>query len=331
MTSTFARAVVRFAPSPNGYLHLGHAYSAVMNGLLARETGGRLLLRMENIDTTRCRPEFERAIGEDLGWLGLAFERPVRRQSDHFHDYAEALRRLERRGLIYPCFCTRGDIMTAVAGRPDWPSDPDGTPLYPGTCKHLSPERRAQRFAAGERASYRLDMEEALRQLAAAPGGARLGWGEYRGGTILREEPATPAVWGDAVLSRRDIATSYHVAVVVDDSSQGVTDVVRGEDLFMATHLHRLLQALLELPAPNYHHHAVLRDGSGQKLSKSLRAKSLRAFRQDGLSREAVLARIGLPQFADGPGVLARGSRDGSSIEAAARETPPPPPSGLPP
>ncbi len=304
MTSTFARTVARFAPSPNGYLHLGHAYSALMNGLLVKDTGGRLLLRMENIDTTRCRPEFERAILDDLGWLGLSWERPVRRQSDHFHDYAEALRRLERRGLIYPCFCTRGDIMAAVAGRPNWPSDPDGTPLYPGSCKHCSAERRAQRFAAGERASYRLDMDRALQVLCDTPGGGGLTWGEYRGGTHRFEEQATPAIWGDAVLSRRDIATSYHVAVVVDDASQGVTDVVRGEDLFMATHLHRLLQVLLELPAPNYHHHAVLRDGSGQKLSKSLRAKALRAFRQEGHSREAVMARIGLPRL--GAGVLAK-------------------------
>jgi glutamyl-Q tRNA(Asp) synthetase len=292
MTSSFARTVVRFAPSPNGYLHLGHAYSALMNGKLAAETGGRFLLRMENIDTTRCRPEFEAAVLEDLAWLGLTWERPVWRQSDHFRDYADALARLERRGLVYPCFCTRGDIMAAVAARPNWPSDPDGTPLYPGTCKHLSPERRAQRFAAGERASYRLDMERAM-----AAVDHPLSWTEYRGGSQPFEERATPAIWGDAVLSRRDIATSYHVAVVVDDASQGVTDVVRGEDLFMATNLHRLLQALLDLPPPNYHHHALLRDSAGQKLAKSLRAKPLRAFRQEGFTRAEVLQRIGLPNW----------------------------------
>ena len=214
------------------------------------------------------------------------------RQSDHFKDYSDALKRLERRGLIYPCFCSRGDIMAAVSSRPNWPSDPDGTPLYPGTCKFLSAERRAQRFAAGERASYRLDMDRAV-----AAVGHKLTWNEFRGGSQRFEEEATPASWGDAVLSRRDIATSYHVAVVVDDASQGVTDVVRGEDLFMATNLHRLLQALLDLPAPNYHHHALLRDSAGQKLAKSLRAKPLRTFKQEGQTRDTVLGRIGLPRF----------------------------------
>ena len=292
MTSSFVKTVVRFAPSPNGYLHLGHAYSALMNAIVARETGGRMLLRMENIDTTRCRPEFEASIKEDLGWLGIAWDEPIRRQSDHFADYAEALDRLERRGLVYPCFCSRGDIMAAVASKPSWPLDPDGTPLYPGTCKHMTRSARAQRFASGERASYRLDMERAL---AAVDAGAALTWSEFRDGARRVEERATPAVWGDAVLSRKDIATSYHIAVVVDDAAQGVTDVVRGEDLFMATSLHRILQALLDLPAPNYRHHALLRDAAGQKLSKSLRAKPLRTYRQDRHSVESVLTRIDLP------------------------------------
>jgi glutamyl-Q tRNA(Asp) synthetase len=291
MTSSFNRTVVRFAPSPNGYLHLGHAYSALMNALVARETGGRMLLRMENIDTTRCRPEFETAIREDLGWLGISWEEPARRQSDHFSDYAEALERLERRGLVYPCFCSRGDIMAAVAPRPSWPLDPDGTPLYPGTCKHMSASERTRRFASGERASYRLDMERAV-----STAGTDLNWSEFRDGARRVEEQAAPTIWGDAVLSRKDIATSYHIAVVVDDAAQGVTDVVRGEDLFMATSLHRILQALLDLPPPNYRHHALLRDASGQKLSKSLRAKPLRTFRQDRYSVETVLSRIGLPK-----------------------------------
>lgn len=291
MTSSFSRTVVRFAPSPNGYLHLGHAYSALMNALVARETGGRMLLRMENIDTTRCRPEFEAAIREDLSWLGVIWDEPVRRQSEHFADYTEALERLERQGLVYPCFCSRGDIMSAVATRPTWPLDPDGTPLYPGTCKHMSLTERARRFAAGERASYRLDMERAL-----AIAGNELSWSEFREGAQRVEERAMPAVWGDAVLSRKDIATSYHIAVVVDDAVQGITDVVRGEDLFMATSLHRILQVLLDLPAPNYRHHRLLRDASGQKLSKSLRAKPLRTFRQDRYSVESVLARIGIPK-----------------------------------
>jgi glutamyl-Q tRNA(Asp) synthetase len=301
MTSSFSRPVLRFAPSPNGYLHLGHAYSAMMNDLIVRETGGRLLLRMEDIDTARCRPEFEAAIKDDLAWLGMRWEEPVRRQAEHFSDYAAALERLEARGLVYPCFCSRGDIMAAVAQKPHWPRDPDGTPLYPGLCKHLRPQARRHRFEAGEKASYRLDVARAL---AVLPAGLahKLSWSEFRGGAVQHEEIACPAIWGDAVLARKDIATSYHVAVVVDDALQGITDVVRGEDLFMATSLHRLLQVLLDLPAPCYHHHSLLRDMSGQKLSKSLRAKPLRTLRQDGLSPEAVLVKIGLPHSVTGRG-----------------------------
>ncbi len=310
MTSSVHRTIVRFAPSPNGYLHLGHAYSALMNALVARETGGRMLLRMENIDTARCRPEFETGIREDLAWLGVAWDTPVRRQSDHFADYAEAMERLERRGLVYPCFCSRGDIMAAVAGRASWPADPDGTPLYPGTCKHLSPGQRRRRLDSGERASMRLDMEAAVAALrvptAASPAGPPLGWTEYRGGAERRREQAEPTLWGDAVLARKDIGTSYHIAVVVDDAAQGVTDIVRGEDLFMATSLHRLLQALLGLPAPDYHHHGLLVDGTGQKLSKSLRAKPLRTYRQDGYSVAGVLERIDLPRTVMGTALVPR-------------------------
>ena len=293
MTTTFTRTVVRFAPSPNGHLHLGHAYSALMNQLIARETAGRLLVRMEDIDTTRCRPEFEAAICEDLAWLGLAWERPVRRQSEHLADYAAALENLERRALVYPCFCSRGDIMAVVSPRPSWPTDPDGTPLYAGTCKHMSPKERERRLAAGEKASYRLDMERALRATDQSPT-----WTEYRERGAPVAQAASPAVWGDAVLARKDIATSYHIAVVVDDAAQGITDVVRGEDLFQATSLHRMLQDLLDLPAPAYHHHHLLRDGAGQKLAKSMRAKSLRSFRQEGRTREEVLARICPPERA---------------------------------
>ena len=294
MTRTLPqKTAVRFAPSPNGHLHLGHAYSALMNQLVARETGGRLLMRMEDIDSTRCRPEFESAICEDLGWLGFEWEVPMRRQSEHLAEYTAALDDLERRGLVYPCFCSRGDIMSGVAPRPSWPCDPDGTPLYAGTCKQLTASQRERRMAAGEKASYRLDMDRALRV-----GGYGLTWNEYREGAEAAEEDATPNVWGDAVLARKDIATSYHIAVVVDDAAQGVTDVVRGEDLFAATSLHRMLQDLLDLPAPSYHHHTLLRDGAGQKLSKSLRAKSLRAYRQEGVSADEVRAKIGLPERA---------------------------------
>lgn len=285
MTRSFSNQTFRFAPSSNGYLHLGHAYSALLNFDLARATGGRMLLRIEDIDIDRCRPEFEQAIYEDLDWLGLSWETPVRRQSQHFDAYAGALERLRARKLVYPCFCSRGEIMASVAGKPDWPRDPDGSPLYPGVCKHLSEAERNRRLASGRQPALRIDMTAALKAV-----GRPLGWRERRAGGANddgREVRAEPALWGDGVLARKDIQTSYHVAVVFDDALQGVSDVVRGEDLFMATHLHRLLQALLDLPAPSYHHHALLRDATGQKLSKSLRAKSLRALRQEGLSPAA--------------------------------------------
>ncbi len=285
MTRGFSGRTFRFAPSSNGYLHLGHAYSALLNFDMAQASGGRMLLRTEDIDVDRCRREFEQAIYEDLDWLGLSWELPVRRQSEHFSDYAAVLDSLRSRGLTYPCFCSRGEIMAAVAGRPDWPRDPDGSPLYPGLCKHLSQAERARRLASGRHAAQRLDMATALAKVS--PG---LGWREWRASGARgnrREVLAEPALWGDAVVARKDIQTSYHIAVVMDDALQGVTDVVRGEDLFMATHLHRLLQALLDLPEPSYHHHKLLRDASGQKLSKSLRAKSLRALRQEGLAPAA--------------------------------------------
>jgi glutamyl-Q tRNA(Asp) synthetase len=286
MTWSFARRVFRFAPSTNGYLHIGHAYSALVNFEMARATGGRLLLRIEDIDLERCRPEFEQAVYTDLGWLGLAWEQPVRRQSEHFSDYRQALARLARRGLTYPCFCSRGDIVHAVAGT-DWPKDPDGSPLYPGTCKRLSQEERKRRLAAGRAAAIRIDMTAAVAEI-----GFALGWREFRSGSVSQDMVAAPMLWGDAVLARKDIPTSYHLSVVIDDALQDVTDVVRGEDLLAATSLHRLLQVLLDLPAPSYHHHALLRDASGQKLSKSLRATPLRALRQDGLSPASVREKL---------------------------------------
>jgi glutamyl-Q tRNA(Asp) synthetase len=296
MTRSFSNQTFRFAPSSNGFLHLGHAYSALLNFDLARATGGRMLLRIEDIDLDRCRPEFEQAIYEDLDWLGISWEVPVRRQSQHFDVYAAALDRLRADKLIYPCFCSRGEIMASVAGKPDWPRDPDGSPLYPGLCKHLSEAERKRRLASGRPAAQRIDMAAALKAV-----GFPLGWREARGAGADadgRDMTANPALWGDAVLARKDIQTSYHIAVVLDDALQGVSDVVRGEDLFMATHLHRLLQALLDLPAPSYHHHGLLRDASGQKLSKSLRAKSLRALRQEGLSPGAARNMLGSESIA---------------------------------
>jgi glutamyl-Q tRNA(Asp) synthetase len=288
MTSSFTRPVFRFAPSPNGYLHLGHAYSALLNYEMARATDGRFLLRIENIDLTRCRPEFEQAIYEDLSWLGIAWEKPVRRQSDHFPDYAAALNALAARNLIYPCFCSRSDILNAVAERPGWPRDPDGTPLYPGTCKRLLAVERDLRLAAGEQAAWRIDLAQALTQA-----GDELSWSEFGNGTEARDVHAEPQLWGDALLARKDIPASYHIAVVVDDAVQGVTNVVRGEDLFKATSVHRLLQALLGLPTPFYHHHKLLRDASGQKLAKSLRAKSLRSLRDEGQTPAQVRDHLG--------------------------------------
>ncbi|MGH6836519.1 MAG: tRNA glutamyl-Q(34) synthetase GluQRS [Methylocella sp.] len=297
MTRSFTNRVFRFAPSSNGYLHLGHAYSALLNFDMARAAGGRFLLRIEDIDIERCRFELEQAIYEDLGWLGLAWETPVRRQSEHFSDYASALAKLSAQGLTYPCFCTRGEIMQAVAGRIGWPRDPDGSPLYPGICKQLSRQEQQRRIAAGQPAALRIDMEAAI-----AKAGRGLAWREMGHAAQTLEVAAEPALWGDTALARKDIPASYHIAAVVDDALQGVTDVVRGEDLFLATSLHRLLQTLLDLPAPAYRHHALLRDASGQKLSKSSRAKSLRALRQDGLSPAALQERLWSdPILAGGP------------------------------
>ena len=289
MTRSFVKHVFRFAPSPNGYLHLGHAFSAVMNYEMAAATSGTLLLRIEDIDRERCRPEFEQAIYEDLHWLGLDWEMPVRCQSDHFDDYGEALQQLERRGLLYPCFCSRGDVMQAVTNHLDWPRDPDGSPLYPGTCRNLSPQERRRRLAEGRPAAYRLDMSAALAEV-----GREIGWREYGGTAQGREVAAEPQLWGDVVLARKDVPASYHISVVVDDALQGVTNVVRGEDLFMATSLHRLLQVLLDLPSPCYHHHELLRDSAGRKLSKSLRAKALRLLRHEGVTPARVKRQLGL-------------------------------------
>jgi len=300
------RRVFRFAPSPNGYLHLGHAYSALLNFALARACGGRFLLRVEDIDRARAKPEFEAAIYEDLAWLGLAWESPVRHQSEHFDDYATALERLDALGLLYPCTCTRGEI--AAAAGPYAPHDPDGAPLYPGTCrgKPRGPAREVLREGG---VALRLDMRkalallgfppslrvegEAIQESEAAPGLLRsarnddaLTWREFGVGDVL----ARPEQWGDVVLARKDTPASYHLAVTVDDALQGVTDVVRGADLFHATGIHRLLQFLLELPAPDYRHHALLRDAGGEKLAKSRLSKPLSEFRSEGVEPGSIRA-----------------------------------------
>jgi glutamyl-Q tRNA(Asp) synthetase len=291
--SVMSRPVFRFAPSPNGYLHLGHALSALLNSDMAKAADGRLLLRIEDIDASRCRPEFEAAIYDDLAWLGLAWEAPVRRQSEHFDAYRSALETLEGRGLLYTSFESRAEIARLVGEREakgPWPRDPDGAPLYPGGSQMLSLAERRRRIAAGEPFSLRLDTKAAI--AAVGP----LGWSETGAGPAGQtgNVAADPAAWGDVVLARKDVPTSYHLAVVVDDALQGVTHVVRGEDLFWATSLHRLLQALLALPAPVYHHHRLIRDEDGRKLAKSTRATALRALRARGLVRDDIRRMVGL-------------------------------------
>ena len=275
--------VFRFAPSPNGYLHLGHARSALLNHDLARASGGRFLLRIEDIDPLRSKPEFAAAIEEDLAWLGLQWERPVRVQSRHMADYAAALDVLDTRGLLYPCICTRGEILRAADARKNWPRDPDGAPHYSGVCRALAPDARARRVAAGAPYALRLDMAKAL---VGAP--ALAGWRETAADGKAQIIVANPALWGDVVLARKDVPVSYHLAVVVDDALQGVTHVVRGQDLYAATHLHRLLQYLLSLPAPQYRHHALILDDGGAKLAKSRLSKPLRQLRAEGASPDDI-------------------------------------------
>jgi glutamyl-Q tRNA(Asp) synthetase len=274
------RAIVtRFAPSPTGLLHLGHAYSALVAWRAAREAGGRFLLRLEDIDRTRCRPEFAAAILEDLTWLGLDWDGPARVQSEHFADYEAALDRLDAAGLIYPCFCTRAAIAAEIARAGTAPHGDHGS-LYPGTCRALATEERLRRIMSGESFALRLDVAKALAQRAP------LKWEEEGHGTITAE----PQRLGDVVLARKDVPTSYHLAVTVDDALQGVTLVTRGADLFAATHIHRLLQALLELPTPRYRHHALLTDPSGRRYAKRDKALTLRALREAGRTPAEVRA-----------------------------------------
>ncbi len=274
--------VTRFAPSPTGYLHLGHAYSALFAEARARESGGRFLLRIEDIDQGRCRPEFEDAILQDLDWLGLGWETPVRRQSEHMEDYAQALERLD--GLLYPCFCTRKEINEEIAEAARAPHGPDG-PLYPGTCRDMDPAGRARLMAAGKPYALRLDMGRAM---AAVPG---LTWRDRERGTAC----ADGRPFGDVVLARKDTPTSYHLAVTIDDHLQGVTLVTRGQDLYAATHVQRLLQGLLGLDTPGYHHHRLLGGPSGRRLAKRDQSLSIRALRRSGKSAAEVRALAGHP------------------------------------
>jgi glutamyl-Q tRNA(Asp) synthetase len=281
--------VTRFAPSPTGFLHLGHAYSALTACRAAKEAWGRFLLRIEDIDQGRCRPEFEAAIYEDLAWLGLDWEAPVRRQSEHFGEYAAALERLKTNGLVYRCFKTRKEILDDIASAPHLRPDGPEAPAYRGA--PFATAEEASLLAAGAPYAWRLSLAAARERLGAAY--ARLSFREEIGGA-LREVAARPEMFGDAVIARKDAGTSYHLASVHDDALQGVTHVIRGEDLAAAAHLHRLLQALLDWPAPTYRHHRLITDTQGKRLAKRDKGATLRALREGGATREDVLAMIGI-------------------------------------
>ncbi len=301
-----SRPVFRFAPSPNGPLHLGHALAALTAYRAAETAGGRFLLRIEDIDTTRCRAEYEAAIHDDLAWLGLDWEKPVRKQSEHFDDYRQALDRLQAMGLLYTCYASRSEIAADIAAREvvsgqSWPRDPDGAAHVPKDV--LDAREVAKRAAAGAPFSLRLDMAAALERV---PG--PLHWLESGTGPEgeTGEVRADPAAWGNVVLARKDIPTSYHIAVVIDDELQEITHVVRGHDLYHATSVHRLLQELLDLPAPIYRHHRLLNDPAGRKLSKSDGDTGLGALRRRGLTAAEIVDLVGLVSDRETPATAPR-------------------------
>ena len=279
--------VTRFAPSPTGYLHLGHAYSAAFAHKRARQAHGRFLLRMEDLDPVRARPEFEAAICEDLAWLGLAWDGPVLRQSERFPAYRTALERLEADGLLYPCFCTRTEIAAEIARAVEAPHGPEGA-HYPGTCRALGADERKARIASGATYAMRLDA------VAAAARIPRLSFHEEGSGPNGEHGTITvdPLLFGDVVLARKDAPASYHLAVVIDDAHQGVTHVTRGNDLFTAAHIQRVLQALLGLEAPAYAHHKLILAANGRKFSKRDQSVTLRGLRAMGETPEQIRARI---------------------------------------
>ena len=291
MSSRPVPSVFRFAPSPNGEMHLGHALSALIGYERAQMLGGRFLVRIEDIDTGRSRAQFVAGIFADLAWLGIAWEEPVVFQSQRMPAYGAAARRLEEMGLLYPCFATRAEIEAAAAGGP---ADPDGAPLYPGLFRGRDAREVARRKAAGEPFALRIDMGAAISVAAARLGGAPLVFTEHDEDGRPQEIAARPERWGDAVIVRKDVPASYHLAVVVDDAWQGVTHVTRGRDLYAATDLHRLLQLLLDLPAPIYQHHRLVTDAHGRKLAKSARDTSLRSLRESGATPADIRLMVGL-------------------------------------
>lgn len=276
--------VLRFAPSPNGRLHLGHALSALVTWQAAEIVGGTVLLRIEDIDVTRCKPEFTEAIFEDLKWLGLTWPEPVLIQSERFELYAEAANRLRQRDLIYPCFCSRADIASKAAD-----TDPDCAPIYPGTCKHLSNAERIERLERGDPVQFRLHTDRAIEEAGMLTFTVI--------GPTLRDRPqiryARPQRWGDVVLQRKDIGTSYHLSVVVDDAAQNVTHITRGRDMEAATDIHVLLQMLLGFSTPTYHFHRLLLGDDGQKLAKSKNSKTLADLRSEGWTAEDIRKAVG--------------------------------------
>jgi glutamyl-Q tRNA(Asp) synthetase len=276
------RPVLRFAPSPNGELHLGHALSAWIGSDMARRLGGRFLLRIEDIDLARCREAYITQMFEDLRWLGISWEEPVLRQSERFATYGRASDMLLKLGLLYPCFATRSEIAEATKADPE-ALDPEGAPLYPGLHKHLAPEEIAARLARKEPFALRFHMDRALDSLEQITGSRRVTFTELDADGAPTRIERDPAAWGDAAVVRKDVPASYHLAVTIDDAAQGVTHVTRGRDLFEATSLHRLLQVLLGLREPLYHHHPLLNDAAGRKLSKSDRDTSLRELREAGV------------------------------------------------
>jgi glutamyl-Q tRNA(Asp) synthetase len=275
------RTVTRFAPSPTGYLHLGHVRSALAGWRAARREAGRFLLRLEDIDRTRCRDEYAAAILEDLAWLGIDWDGPVRKQSEHFDDYRRALDRLDALGVLYHCFCTRREIQAEITRAGGAPHGDVG-PIYPGICRRLGAEEVATRRRSGIDYALRLDLARAL---------------ALTGPLVFieseRRQPADPALLGDVVLARKEFPASYHLAVTVDDAIQGVTLVTRGEDLAIATHIHRVLQAVLGLPTPRYRHHPLLTDAAGRRLAKRDGAPAIRSLRQQGMNPGEVIAMAG--------------------------------------
>lgn len=267
----------RFAPSPTGYLHLGHAYSALKSAHL----GQHFILRIEDIDQGRCRPEFIDAIYQDLAWLGLSWQEPVRIQSQHMNEYSQALQKLNDQDLLYPCFCTRKDIQTEINQASHAPHGPEGS-HYPGTCRNLSQQEREDLKESGKTFALRLDVARATRQAGA------LTWQDQ----IKGRQHAKPETFGDIILARKDTPTSYHLSVTVDDHLQGVSLITRGEDLFHSSHIHRLLQALLKLDVPEYHHHALLLGEDGKRFAKRDKSLTLRSLREEGFTPEDIFKRI---------------------------------------